>query len=61
MQLDSDHQANQGCHRAIRDGRGEIDTDVDSIHIDELRGHDAQLLQSKWVLRIVDVSQHIEN
>ena len=61
MQLDSDHQANQGCHRAIRDGWSEIYADVDSIHSNELRGHHAQLLQSQWVLGVVDVSQHIEN
>ena len=61
MQLDSYHKANQGSHRAVRDGRSEIDADVDSIHCDKLRGNHAELLQSKWMLRIVDVSQHIEN
>ena len=56
MKLDSDHQANQSGHRAVRDGWSEIDANVDSIYSDELRGYHAQLLQSQWVLWVVYVS-----
>lgn len=61
QELDTNAQSDQSRHRAVRNGRGEVDLDMRFlvVDLDEFVFCDIQLFQSERVLRVIDFSDEV--